>query len=61
MVAFLYLMQKNVMTYSSGDGSLYKADGEPYAKGKKLESSNMTESDVKVRLEAATSSQMTST
>lgn len=38
---------KKVMAYSNGDGSLYKADGKPYASGEDLVSSNMTLEDLK--------------
>jgi hypothetical protein len=47
---FVLDKDKKVMAYSTGDGTLYKADGEPYAKGAKLESSNVTQADVEERL-----------
>ena len=37
---------KKVMAYSNGDGSLYKADGQPYAAGEKLVSSKMSLEDL---------------
>ena len=38
---------KKVMAYSNGDGTLYKASGQPYAAGEKLVSSNMSLEDLK--------------
>ena len=49
---FVLDKDKKVMAYSTGDGTLYKADGKPYEKGAKLESSNVTQADVEERLSA---------
>ena len=47
---FVLDKDKKVMAYSTGDGILYKADGVPYEKGAKLESSNVTQATVEERL-----------
>lgn len=47
---FVLDKDKKVMAYSTGDGTLYKADGNHYEKGAKLESSNVTQADVEERL-----------